>query len=414
MNVDVVGTLRDAFPDLDPTALEELSGLVRTKTYKPNTLICKEGAFEDVFYLIVDGEVAITKHFEGDEERVLRHSVAGDFFGEMALIQDEPRSANVRTTRPTTVLEFDREVFEHLMASSPNLAWRMVRTTFDRLRSNDQTALSDLREAYQTLARLDQAKLAFIEIAAHELRTPLTVIQGYADVLRDNPSTQGDAVLTEIIDGITRGTRRLHEIVNGMLDISKIDTETLEVSRVPVLLQNVLAELKREFSPVLEQRKLVFHIRQIGDVPYIEADPGLIYKIFYQLYTNAIKYTPDDGEITTTYWLTDVEGMGSTLAVIIQDTGIGIDPKHQKAIFEKFYQIGEVALHSSGKTSFKGGGPGLGLALVKGAVEAHGGMVWVESEGHDEVKLPGSSFKVLLPVHAVKLDVLHPGPQPGA
>jgi len=94
--------------------------------------------------------------------------------------------------------------------------------------------------------------------------------------------------------------------------------------------------------------------------------------------------------------------MGPSVAVVIQDTGIGIDPKHHKAIFEKFYQIGEVALHSSGKTSFKGGGPGLGLALVKGAVEAHGGMVWVESPGYDEQTLPGSAFKVLLPVNPPK------------
>jgi signal transduction histidine kinase len=400
MEIDVIEKLREAFPDLDAEALGELSGLVRTKTYPPEILICKEGAFEDVFYLIIEGEVAITKHLEGDEERVLRHSVAGDFFGEMALIQDEPRSANVRTVKDTTVLEFDREVFEHLMASSPNLAWRMVRTTFDRLRSNDQTALADLREAYQTLARLDQAKLDFIEIAAHELRTPLTVIQGYADVLRNNQTIQDDAVLSEIVSGIVRGTGRLYEIVNGMLDISKIDTETLKVSRVPVLLQSVFTELKNEFSEVLTERRLSFLIKQIGDVPYIEADPSLVYKIFYQLYTNAIKYTPDGGKITTTYWLTDVEGIGPSVAVVVQDTGIGIDPKHHKVIFEKFYQIGEVALHSSSKTSFKGGGPGLGLALVKGAVEAHGGMVWVESEAHDEKHLPGSAFKVLLPVRA--------------
>jgi len=124
MEIDVIDKLREAFPDLDADALGELSGLVRIKTYPPDILVCKEGAFEDVFYLIIEGEVAITKHLEGDEQRVLRHSVAGDFFGEMALIQDEPRSANVRTVKETTVLEFDREVFEHLMASSPNLAWR--------------------------------------------------------------------------------------------------------------------------------------------------------------------------------------------------------------------------------------------------------------------------------------------------
>lgn len=402
MQVDIIAKLREAFPDLDNKATQELSSLVRTRTYEPDILICKEGAYEHVFYLIVDGEVAITKHFEGNEERLLRHSTAGDFFGEMALIQDEPRAANVRTTQETTVLEFDREVFEHLMASSPNLAWRMVRTTFDRLRNNDQTALADLREAYQTLAQLDKAKLDFIEIAAHELRTPLTVIQGYADVLRNNPALQANPTLGEVVDGIIRGTSRLYEIVNGMLDITKIDTETLQVSHVPVLLQSVLAELKNEFDGVLLDRKIAFRIKQIGEVPYIEADPALIYKIFYQLYTNAIKYTPDGGEITTTYWTTDVEGMGRVVAIVVQDSGVGIDPQYHKLIFEKFYQVGTAALHSSGKTSFKGGGPGLGLALVKGAVEAHGGMVWVESDGYNEETHPGSTFKVLLPVHAVQ------------
>ncbi len=404
MDIDIIGTLSAAFPDLDQAALEQLSTLVRARTYDEDTLICKEGAYEHVFYLIVDGEVAITKHFEGDEERVLRYSSAGEFFGEMALIQDEPRSANVRTAQETTVLEFERDVFETLMTSSPNLAWQIVRTTFDRLRANDQTAINELRDAYQTLAQLDKAKLDFIEIAAHELRTPLTVIQGYADVLQNNRKLKNDPMLNEVVDGIIRGSKRLYEIVNGMLDISKIDTETLEVSHVPVILQSVLTELKKEFSEVLERRNIQFQIKQIGDVQYIEADPGLIYKVFYQLYSNAIKYTPDGGEITTTYWLTEVEGMGQTMAIVVQDTGVGIDLKHHNLIFEKFFQVGEVQFHSSGKTSFKGGGPGLGLALVKGAIEAHGGMIWVESEGYDEEKMPGSAFKVLLPVHALDTD----------
>ncbi len=400
MNIDVLGTLRDAFPDLDDEALIKLTRLVRLETYPPQTLICKEGAYEDVFYLIVAGEVAITKHFDATEERILRYSKAGDFFGEMALIQDAPRAANVRTTRDTTVLEFDRDVFDELMASSPSLAWRMVRITFDRLRSNDQVALSDLREAYNTLARLDKAKLDFIEVAAHELRTPLTVIQGYAEVLRGAPSIQAVPSLAEVVNGVVRGATRLHQIVNSMLDITKLDTETLQVSRVPVLVQSVFSELKSEFSGALAARNLTLRIQQIGEIPIIEGDPGMIYKVFYQLIINAIKYTPDGGTITVTYWATDVEGIGEALAVMIQDTGIGIDPKHHKAIFEKFYQIGKVALHSSGQTTFKGGGPGLGLALVKGVVEAHGGMVWVESSGYDEAALPGSTFKVLLPVRA--------------
>ena len=78
--------------------------------------------------------------------------------------------------------------------------------------------------------------------------------------------------------------------------------------------------------------------------------------------------------------------------------GIGLDAEHHDLIFEKFYQVGDVALHSSGKTTFKGGGPGLGLALVRGVARAHGGKVWVESAGHDEVNFTGSTFYLMLPL----------------
>ena len=99
-------------------------------------------------------------------------------------------------------------------------------------------------------------------------------------------------------------------------------------------------------------------------------------------------------------WGTGVEALDiqEFVDITISDTGIGIDPEHHKQIFEKFYQTGEVAFHSTGQTKFKGGGPGLGLAIVRGIVEAHGGQVWVESDGHDEATYPGSSFYVRLPV----------------
>jgi signal transduction histidine kinase len=83
--------------------------------------------------------------------------------------------------------------------------------------------------------------------------------------------------------------------------------------------------------------------------------------------------------------------------IAVRDTGIGIDPALHHLIFEKFNQTGDVLLHSSGKTKFKGGGPGLGLAIARGIVEAHGGRIWVESLGHDEQTNPGSTFFVSLP-----------------
>ena len=89
----------------------------------------------------------------------------------------------------------------------------------------------------------------------------------------------------------------------------------------------------------------------------------------------------------------------SDVEIIVQDTGIGIDPESQQLVFEKFYQTGEVLLHSSGKTKFKGGGPGLGLAIARGVINAHHGRIWLESPGHDEETNPGTTVFMRLPIN---------------
>ena len=87
---------------------------------------------------------------------------------------------------------------------------------------------------------------------------------------------------------------------------------------------------------------------------------------------------------------------------MVADTGIGIDPEHHDKIFEKFFRVDDTLHHSTGKTKFKGAGPGLGLTLVKGIADAHGGRVWVESLGHDEVNCPGSKFHFAIPIQQPK------------
>ncbi|HLA43421.1 MAG TPA: cyclic nucleotide-binding domain-containing protein, partial [Aggregatilineales bacterium] len=107
-----IAFLQESFPGLGEDSARELLSLVRESTYPTSTVLCREGAIEDVFYLIVDGQVAILKWMEfSGEERLLRYSEVGDFFGEMAIISDAPRGATVKTTRQTTVLEMDRESF---------------------------------------------------------------------------------------------------------------------------------------------------------------------------------------------------------------------------------------------------------------------------------------------------------------
>jgi signal transduction histidine kinase len=127
----------------------------------------------------------------------------------------------------------------------------------------------------------------------------------------------------------------------------------------------------------------------------------MVHKALYHIIVNAIKYTPDGGTVFIRTKPVTMDKNSPAVEISIQDTGIGIGAEHQELIFEKFYQVGSVALHSSGKTAFKGGGPGLGLAIARGVARAHGGKLWVESEGHDEAKLPGSTFYFQLPIDPV-------------
>ncbi|MFN8460094.1 MAG: ATP-binding protein, partial [Anaerolineae bacterium] len=150
----------------------------------------------------------------------------------------------------------------------------------------------------------------------------------------------------------------------------------------------------------LAERNQTLTVADMSHLPLLMADPDAMQKVFFHLIVNAIKYTPDGGHITIVGQQVNPadNGIFPGLEIIISDTGIGIDPHYHELIFTKFYQTGELALHSSGKTSFKGAGPGLGLAIAKGIVEAHKGKIWVESTGHDEKTCPGSHFHILLPL----------------
>ena len=167
---------------------------------------------------------------------------------------------------------------------------------------------------------------------------------------------------------------------------------------MPVPLQRIIDDLVRDFHESTFERHIQISISHAEGTPEIKGDPELIHKALYQLIVNAIKYTPDGGKILITTRPSVMDDNSPSLEIAVRDRGIGLDAEHQDLIFEKFYQVGAVALHSSGKTTFKGGGPGLGLALVRGVARAHGGKVWVESAGHDEVNFTGSTFYLMLPL----------------
>jgi signal transduction histidine kinase len=308
----------------------------------------------------------------------------------MALIQNAPRAATMRTTTECTVLEMEKQDFETILSHSPRMAIDIIRITLDRIRANDQAMIDELQKSNKVLRQLDRNKLEFIQVAAHELRTPLTVLNGYVNVLRAMSGSNADASLRELIQGILKGTDRIHEVVNLMLDVTRIGNETLKVASVPVPLKLIIDDLIHDFDGATAERRIKIYPQHADGVPNINGDPALIQKALYQLIVNAIKYSPDGS--------TTMNGGTPGVEVAVRDRGIGLDAEHLELVFEKFYQVGSVAIHSSGRTSFKGGGPGLGLAIVKGVARAHGGRAWAESAGHDEVNFTGSTFYMQLPV----------------
>jgi signal transduction histidine kinase len=395
---DKISLLQIAFPRLEEDELQEIADLTELCTYPPNHILCQEGEFENIFYVVAEGNLVITKTIGEEEgERILRLGGKGDLVGEMALIQNVPRAATVRTTSECTVLEMEKEDFETILSRSPRMAMDIIGITLDRMRSNDQMIIDELQQTNKVLRQLDRNKLEFIQVAAHELRTPLTVLKGYVDVLHSFSDVQANDTIREVFDGILKGADRMHEIVNLMLDITRIDVETSMLRFVPVSVNPIINKLVRDFNQAAADRSIEISTWNAEDLPNIIADPDMIQKALYHLVVNAVKYTPDGGKVEVRTYPVLMEDSQPGIEIAVKDTGIGLDAEHHDLVFEKFYQVGSVALHSSGQTIFKGGGPGLGLAIVRGVAQNHGGRVWVESPGCDEENCPGSTFFLQLP-----------------
>ena len=261
-----------------------------------------------------------------------------------------------------------------------------------------QQRTEELAKALAKLERMDKNKTDFINVAAHELRTPLTIMMGYLGMLQADGVVKANTLLTQALGGILKGTERLHEIINSMLDVARIDNQALALKPESVAISTIMRRVQNDCRGFLEERKQVLEMVDLEGLPFAKGDPLQLLKVFQNIVINAIKYTPDGGKITISGRGMQDDQIGDCLDIQVQDTGIGIDLVQQEAIFEKFYSTGQVSLHSSGKSSYKGGGPGLGLAIARGIVLAHGGRIWVESAGYDEATCPGSCFHILLPV----------------
>lgn len=257
----------------------------------------------------------------------------------------------------------------------------------------------ELQTTYDRLKHLEAAKSNFISVASHELRTPLTVIHSYTQMLQMLPAISSDETATELLTGIAKGVDRLQEIMQDMVSVIRVELTDQSINMAPVSVRSIIKGVEKELVPTFEERDLVLETNVANDLPMVSGDSKQLHSAITRIVGNAVKYTPDGGKITiSAEQLDKVEQSNqSFVQIVVTDTGVGIDSEKQKMIFESFSTAEDVALHSTSKTKFMGGGAGLGLTIAKGVIEAHNGRIWVESDGYDKETLPGSKFFVLLP-----------------
>ncbi len=360
-----------AFPGITPGEVADLISNSQLKNYPAGTVLCRENALEDTFYLILEGEVEVTKVINNNETRLLKTLGAGDFFGEMALIHNAPRAATVKSITPLIVLEINREAFDRVLKRSSSIALAMVREISRRLRENDKMAIDDLRmragelaEAYQKLAELDLARREFLTNIAHQLRTPLTVANGYLDLIQKG--TIPPERLPEALDTVARNVHTIMALVNDILFVQEMDLIMAKFK--PVNIEEVVQKVVAAYAEKAAQNHVRLLVEAAPGLPPVSGDAGHLERALAALVDNAIKFSPEGGDVHIR-----LADQGEQVRIAIQDQGIGIPPDKLPKIFNRFYH-----LDRSGDQLFEG--IGLGLAITKQVIDQHKGRLEVESQ----------------------------------
>ncbi len=291
----------------------------------------------------------------------------------------------------------------YALAQQVGIALRNARLIDDlqHLNTSMRSLNQGLAQAKQELEKLDSVKTDFITIASHELRTPLAQIRGYTDIL-ESLNEQGllDPDQTrEMTANLRKATERIEELISAMLDVSQLDVNAMDLHFIETSPETIVKLAIEPLTDAIFRRRIAFTARGLRGLPTFYGDLQRLVQAFRNVIVNAIKFTPDEGQIDVSAALIPRDEPNSdVIRFEIRDSGVGIAPEHIEFIFDKFYRGYDPSLHSTGTYKFMGAGPGLGLTIARGIIEGHGGKIWAESPGHNMQTFPGSVFYIELPL----------------
>lgn len=338
------------FRGLPSEVLEMANGIPEMVSFEPEEVIFREGDTPDCMYLVASGTVRISTRGRGGEQETLTYVEPDSFFGEMALLDPEPRSARATAAGRVVVGRIDSARMEQLLALAPqSISANVTREIVRRLRSTNTHFMKELLDA-ERLSVVGSMTSGIV----HDLKNPMGVITGVADLLSEHE----DVKLSKYAGMLRRASDRVLKMVQELLDFSR---GAAELHRQAVTVGHLLAELDDQLLHRLPEVGIRVE-REVRYTGTLSLDVDRFTRVLLNLFKNAVEAMPSGGTLTL-----GVDEEANQVVFTVADTGCGIPEYILPRIFEPFVTHG------------KAQGTGLGMAIARSIVEAHGGVISVAS-----------------------------------
>ncbi len=373
------------FRDLPDEELHRVGARCKEVVYETGDTVFTEGSRGDRFYIVLDGQVEVWKDTDGLPDSLLAVHGSGHLFGEMALVDDLPRSATVRVRDRARLLYLTREEFRSAIQNSPGMALSVLRALSAMIRTSNESYVSKLQERNQQLATayeelkktqdrlLQQERFSnlgkFSSMILHDVRNPASVIKSYAEMIQlqsEDPSKVArntERILQEVV--------RLERLTADLLDYSR---GQIRINFQIIQLDNFLSRIEEAVGDRLAAKGIELRTENSCTAPALFDEERLI-RVVLNLVDNARKATPRGGAITIS---TSCEK--KSVRIRVQDNGEGMTREVRERVFQPFF------------SSSSDGGTGLGMVIVKNIVEAHDGELRLESAPE-----AGTTVEITLP-----------------
>lgn len=370
-----------------------LSQLLEEKQYTAGQVIFSEGEPGNAMYIVWSGRVAVVK---GDLEypTLLGYRGVGEVVGEMALLEDEPRSASIVAAENVRLLRITRQNFEQLLSQNPRLGLSILSTLSARLRAADDARksiarsesklikqVSRLKTEKQQLLEMEQIRRDTIDLIVHDLRHPISSLFGAIKILEMVLPEEVLAENQQLLSIANSNCEHLQLMVESMLDVARMQNGNLQINYRRVAVRPLILEAVKRVQIIADMEHIFINLQLPDDDIELDADEEKLYRVLGNLLDNAIKYSTSGSQITVT-----AELKGDEVWLSVADTGPGIPPESRERVFDRFSQLNNDAPRLRN-------GFGLGLSFCRIAIEAHQGKIWVEPAEGDT----GSRFVVSLP-----------------